>query len=220
MTATLFAPNRHEKEHETKRAEPTVFVIDDDADVRNSITLLVRSVGLNVKSYPTCRDFLDDYCADDFGCLVLDVRMPMMSGLELQAELACLEIEIPIIMISAHGEIPVAIQAMRAGALDFIQKPFSRQTLLDRIHQAVEIDRKNSVARRRRTELSALEQKLSDREREVMNLLVKGKTTKHIARDLNISPKTVDNHRSKVLEKMEVDSVPELILLELAAGGE
>lgn len=209
MTATVLAHQPPDTQH----AEPTVFVVDDDFDVRKSIMLLVRSVGLNVKSFSTCREFLDNYDSDGSNCLVLDVRMPGMSGLELQAELAVRQIKMPIVMISAHGEITIAAEAMRAGALDFIPKPFCRQTLLDRIHQAIEIGRKNCAERARLAKLSALVERLSEREHEVMDLLLKGKTTKHIARDLNISPKTVDNHRAKVLEKMQVDSVAELILL-------
>ena len=195
--------------------QATVFVVDDDSDVRHIVSLLVRSVNLQSELYSSARDFLDAYDPARPGCLVLDVRMPDMSGIELQDELAARHIEIPIIMVTAHGEIPMVTHAMRAGALDFIQKPFSRQTLLDRINQAVEVDARMRDKRSRQENLTALVERVSVREHEVMNLLVAGKTTKEIARKLNISSKTVDNHRAKVLAKMEVDNVPQLILLVL-----
>ncbi len=193
-------------------ASGTVFVVDDDPDVRKSVALLARSVGLEVETYSSAREFLDGYDPSKPGCLVLDVRMPGMTGLEMQKESALLDGP-PVIFVSAHGEIPLATQAIRSGALDFIQKPFSPQTLLERIHEALTIDHQR---RQRRTQACAVQerlQKLTEREREIMQLLARGETAKRIAILLAISPKTVDNHRAKILEKMRVDNPTQLTRL-------
>jgi FixJ family two-component response regulator len=188
----------------------TVFIVDDDADVRRSVSLLVRSIGLADDQYSSAKEFLDRYDPARPGCLVLDVRMPGISGLELQRGLNSRSVFPPIIFISAHGEIPLAIQAIRAGAVDFIQKPFSPQALLDRVREALEIDRNN---RRKRALADQVQDRMSHltvREREIMPRLARGDSTKQIAQRLAISPKTVDNHRASILQKMNVDNPAQL----------
>lgn len=192
---------------------PTVSIVDDDPDVRRSISLLVRSVDLSAQLYSSANEFLEAYNPDSPTCLVLDVRMPGMTGLQLQQTLLERSIQIPIIFITAHGEIPNATAAMRAGAVDFLSKPYSPQLLLDRIHEAIAIDQHAREIDRERLRVKALIAALTEREREVMSLLANGDSTKVISSRLGISPKTVDNHRTKVLEKMGVDYVTQLILL-------
>lgn len=190
--------------------EATVFIVDDDADVRQSVSLLIRSIGLAETCYASAQDFLTHYDPQKPGCLVLDIRMPGMSGLELQKRLNSNVLLPPIIFITAHGEIPLAIQAMRAGAVDFIEKPFSPQALLERIREAIERDREN---RRDQTRAAAVQERmtqLTDREREIMRFLASGQSTKQIAQQLSISSKTVDNHRARILEKMKVDNPTQL----------
>lgn len=191
-------------------AAATVFIVDDDPDVRRAVQLLVRSIGLADECYSTAQDFLQQYDSSRPGCLVLDIRMPGMTGLELQKALAAADIKPPIIFVTAHGEIPCASQALRDGAVDYIQKPFSPQTLLERIREAVQRDQEN---RRKRSLAHGIQDRiarLTDREREIMDLLASGESTKQIAQRLSISPKTVDNHRAKVLEKMNVDNPTQL----------
>lgn len=188
----------------------TVFVVDDDADVRRAVSLLVRSVGLAEDAYASAQDFLDHYDPQKPGCLVLDIRMPGMSGLELQRTVDSSVDLPPIIFITAHGEIPLATQAIRAGAVDFLQKPFSPQMLLERIREALEVDRQNRQTRTRDCGIQDRIKQLTEREREIMCFLARGESTKHIAQHLSISPKTVDNHRTKILEKMNVDNPTQL----------
>ena len=188
----------------------TVFIVDDDPDVRRSVSLLVRSIGLADECFPTAQEFLQQYDPAKPGCLVLDIRMPGMSGLELQKALNASEGMPPVIFITGHAEIPCASQALRDGAVDFIQKPFSPQTLLERIREAVQKDQEN---RRKRAQARSVRERvarLTEREREIMELLSRGESTKQIAQKLAISPKTVDNHRAKVLEKMNVDNPTQL----------
>jgi len=188
----------------------TVFVVDDDPDVRQLVSLLARSVGLAEDAYPSAQEFLDHYDPQKPGCLVLDIRMPGMSGLELQKSLNATALIPPIIFISAYGEIPLAIQAIRGGAVDFLQKPFSPQGLLERILQAIELDRENRLIRRQTDEIQGRMTQLTERESQIMRLLARGQSTKQIAHLLSISPKTVDNHRGKILEKMQVDNPTQL----------
>jgi RNA polymerase sigma factor (sigma-70 family) len=194
-------------------AATTVFIVDDDDDVRRSISLLVRSIGLADESYPSAQNFLEHFDPEKAGCLVLDVRMPGMSGLELQkASHSGLALP-PIIFVSAHGDIPLAIQALRAGAVDFIQKPFSPQALLERIREAIQRDHNS---RRKRAQVEEVQERvdhLTERERQIMGHLVCGDSTKQIAQRLSISPKTVDNHRARILEKMKVDNTTQLARL-------
>ena len=195
-----------------------VFVVDDEEPVRDSLRWLLESVGLSVRCYPKAADFLHDYDAAQPGCLVLDVRMPGMSGLDLQEELARRGAELPTIVITAHGEVPMAVRAVKAGAVDFIQKPFSDQLLLDRVRQALEIDRQDREARQRREEARRRLATLTVRERAVLELVAAGRSNKEAAATLGVATKTIEVHRSRVMEKMEVDSVAELVLACILAG--
>jgi len=197
--------------------EATVFVVDDDPAMRQSLRWLIESVNLAVETYPTAQDFLAAYKPERTGCLVLDVRMPGMGGLDLQEELARREIEIPIIIITGYAEVPTAVRALKAGALDFIEKPFSDQLLLDRIQQAILSDRQVRARKAERAELAARVGQLTPREREVMQLVVAGSSNREIAAELGLSVKTVEVHRARVMEKMEVDSLAELVRLVLSA---
>jgi two-component system, LuxR family, response regulator FixJ len=198
---------------ETAFAAPTVFVVDDDPEVRRSLSLLARSVDLNVETFASAQEFLDNYDPERPGCLVVDVRMPDMSGLELQKQLAARSISLAVILITAHGEIPMAIEAMRAGALDFIQKPFSRHAILERIHQAIRLGGDKHRLQLLQEQFNDRAATLSAREREVMEYLAVGDTTKVIASRLGISSKTVDNHRIKVFDKMGVENAAQLARL-------
>ena len=190
--------------------QPSVFIVDDDSDVRRTVGLLVRSVDLEPRDFPSAQAFLDQYDQDWPGCLILDVRMPGMTGIQLQHELCRRNIDLPVIFITAHGEIPIATSAMRTGAVDFLPKPFSPQILLDRVHEAISLDKGRRAASARRQEVESRTSTLTQREHEVMELLAEGCSNKVIAKRLGISQKTVDNHRSKVLEKMEVDNPAQL----------
>jgi two-component system response regulator FixJ len=198
--------------------EPTVFVVDDDRAMRESLSWLLDSVGLHVRSYATAADFLADHDPAQPGCLVLDVRMPGMSGLDLQAELARRGVELPTIVITGHAEVSMAVRAVKSGAIDFIEKPFSDQLLLDRVRQALEMDRQAREVRSRREDARRRLATLTAREREVLNLVVAGRANKEIASELGVSPKTVEVHRAHVMSKMCVDSLAELIRVTLLAG--
>jgi len=193
--------------------ESTVFVVDDDAAMRDSLRWLLQSIGLAVETYASAEEFLGRYDADQPGCLVLDVRMPGMSGLTLQETLVARGITLPVIVITGYGEVPTAVRALKAGALDFIEKPFNDDVLLERVRQALDKDRTARAARSRQTEARARFAQLTAREREVMELVTAGKANKVIAAELGLSPKTVEVHRANVMRKMEADSVAELVRL-------
>ncbi len=191
--------------------KPAVFIVDDDVAVRDALKFLMRSVGHPVETFASALDFLDAYHDDRPGCLVLDIRMPGMSGLELQDKLVERRAIMPIIFITGHGDVPMAVEAMQAGAMDFIQKPFRDQDLLDRINQALEKDAANRQALK---ELNSIRERLASltpREREVMNLVVHGKANKVIAGDLDLSQRTVEIHRARVMEKMQASSLAHLV---------
>jgi RNA polymerase sigma factor (sigma-70 family) len=193
--------------------QPTVFVVDDDESVRRSLERLVRSVGLNVETFATAREFLSADRPNWPACLVLDVRMPGMSGLDLQEELIAAGYSMPVIFLTGHGDIPMSVRAMKAGAVDFLQKPFSDQDLLDAIHRAIDQDTR---ARQERTEVSEIQRRvdsLTPREREVLALVVQGRLNKQIAYELGLSEKTVKAHRARVMEKMQADSLAHLVRL-------
>jgi two-component system, LuxR family, response regulator FixJ len=198
--------------------EPIVFVVDDDRAMRESLRWLLESVGLTVRTYANAADFLREYEPTQPGCLVLDVRMPGMSGLDLQADLVRRGAGLPTIIVTGHAEVPMAVRAVKAGAVDFIEKPFSDQLLLDRVRQALEIDRLEREVRRRREEARRRLESLTAREREVLMLVAVGKANKEIAAELGLSPKTVEVHRSHVMSKMSVDSLAELIRVAILAG--
>ncbi len=194
-----------------KQPDAVVFVVDDDSSVREAIKSLIRSVGLSVETFETAQEFLRSKRPDAPGCVVLDVRLPGLSGLDLQRELAAHGISIPVIFITGHGDIPMSVRAMKAGALEFLTKPFRDQDLLDAIQQALERDR---AARQQRTETAELRERsdsLTAREREVMSLVVSGLLNKQIAGELGTSEVTVKIHRSQVMKKMGAGSLAELV---------
>jgi len=195
--------------------KPTVFLVDDDEAVRDSLGLLMKSVALTSRSYAAANDFLAEYDPDCPGCLVLDIRMPGMSGMELQQKLIDMRAILPIIFITGHGDIPMAVEAMQRGAVDFIPKPFRDNELLDRINQALEDDRKNRESLVEREEVEKRMEKLTPREKQVLELVVQGKANKVIAGDLEVSQRTVEIHRARVMEKMQVRSLAQLVRIVL-----
>ncbi len=196
---------------------PVVFVVDDDPAMRDSLRWLIESTGLNVETFGDAQTFLARIRPELPGCLVLDVRMPGMSGLDLQAELARRGIGLPTIVVTGHAEVPMAVRAVKAGAIDFIEKPFSDQLLLDRVRQGIEMDRLERDGRARRADVLRRMSLLTQREREVLDLVVAGRANKEIAATLRLSPKTVEVHRAHVMEKMQASSVAELVRLALFA---
>jgi FixJ family two-component response regulator len=195
------------------QTEAIVHVVDDDDAVRDSLSLLLRTVGLCAKTYASADDFLAAFAPDEAGCLVADIRMPGLSGLELQQELIERHAEIPTIFITGHGDVPMAVHAMKAGAVDFIQKPFRDQDLLDRIHQALQIARRSHDERLETTSVQRKFDTLTPRENEVMEKVVAGCANKVIAIDLGVSQRTVELHRARVMQKMGVRSVADLVRL-------
>jgi FixJ family two-component response regulator len=194
-----------------READAVVFVVDDDAAVRRSLDNLIRSVGLRAETFASAQEFLSSKRPDVPGCLVLDVRLPGLSGLDLQNRMAEADMEIPIIFITGHGDIPMTVQAMKAGAVEFLTKPFREQDLLDAIQQALERD---SQARGQRAEIEGLRRRfasLTPREREVMVLMVAGLLNKQIAGELGASETTVKIHRHNVMEKMGAGSLADLV---------
>ena len=194
-----------------KPADPIVFVVDDDASVREAIRSLIMSVGLHVEAFETARDFLRSKLLDAPGCLVLDVRLPGLSGLDLQRELAAHAVKLPIIFITGHGDIPMSVRAMKAGAVEFLTKPFRDQDLLDAIQQALARDRDSRHKQSQIAELRARFEELTAREKEVMGLVAAGLLNKQIAGELRISEITVKIHRAQVMKKMGAGSLADLV---------
>jgi two-component system response regulator FixJ len=198
--------------------DATVFVVDDDPAVRHSLAWLIESIGLRVEAFPSAQAFLEAYAAGRPGCLVLDVRMPGMSGTNLQERLVAMGVTLPVIFVTGHGDVPMAVRAMKRGALDFIEKPFNNQELLDRVHQAIRQDASQRREHARLADLCARLASLTPREREVMDMVVAGKANKRMARDLNVSVKTIEAHRARLMEKVKAQSISELVQMALACS--
>ena len=190
--------------------QPVVYVVDDEPSIRNSAKELIESVGLRVQTFATAQEFLRARRPDVPGCLVLDVRLPGLSGLDLQRELARTINPLPIIFITGHGDIPMTVKAMKAGAVDFLAKPYRHQDLLDAIARAIERDRLDRMQRSELAELRHRYESLTPREREVMAFLVKGMLNKQVAAELAMTEPTVKFHRAHVMQKMKVESIAEL----------
>lgn len=194
-----------------KDAQPTVFIVDDDSGVRSSIRILLKSIGQNAVPYASAQEFLESYRIEQPGCLILDIRMPGMSGLELQLELNKRGAVIPVIFITGHGDIPMAVEAMRHGAFDFAQKPFRDQELIDRVQQALARDAETRRDLQAHTQIKARLESLTPRERQVLELTVAGHANKVMAQDLGLSQRTVEIHRAHVMEKMAARSLAHLV---------
>ncbi len=197
------------------QAAATVFVVDDDQAMRNSLKWLISSVGLPVEVFASADDFLRGHQSGRPGCMLLDVRMPGMSGLELQEVLGEKGITLPVIIITGHGDVPMAVRAMKAGAIDFIEKPFNDEMLLEGIRRALNLDERQRHAHLERAEVSARLAQLTPREHEVMSMVTDGKSNKEIAHELGVSAKTVEAHRARVMEKMQAGSLAELVRMAL-----
>ncbi len=194
----------------------TVFIVDDEEAVSDSIALLLRSVGLRTKVFTDPRGFLNEYRPDQPGCLVLDVRMPKMSGLELQQELSRRHYTLPVIFITGHGDVPMAVEAMRAGALDFLQKPFKDDELIRRVQKALEQDAEERGLLKQREEMRQRWQELTAREREVADRIVDGQANKVVAVDLGLSERTVELHRAHIMQKMGARALAQLVQMVLS----
>jgi FixJ family two-component response regulator len=189
----------------------TVFVVDDDEGVRNSLRFLLKSVGLASRALSSASEFLDSYKPSQPGCLVLDVRMPGMSGLELQQQLNLRGATIPVIFITGHGDVPMAVEAMQHGAFDFLQKPFRDQELIDRIQRALERDARSRTVLAQHARIRERIESLTPREREVLTLMTKGKPNKVMAAELGVSQRTIEIHRARVMEKTAAASLAQLV---------
>jgi FixJ family two-component response regulator len=202
------------------KRKPVIYIVDDDDGMRRALTVLITTIGYQAVAFAKPTEFLAKYDPGQPGCLVLDVRMPEMSGLEVQQHLNKAGSMLPVILVSGHGDIPMAVQAMKDGAFDFLQKPFRDQELIDRINGALKLDAQNRESVDRLADLKAREQSLTPREREVLVLVVDGKANKVIAIDLGLSERTVEIHRANVMEKMGARSVAHLVKMHLMLGGE
>lgn len=195
--------------------EATVFVIDDDEAVRDALSVHLDLAGLPSRSFASAADFLAAISPDQSGCAVIDIRMPDMDGLSLQQEMIRRGLTLPVIIITGHGDVPAAVTAFRAGAVDFLQKPFDEDQLIERVREAIERDRRDRRLNLEVTEIRRRYELLSPREREVMDLIAEGHANKVIAIRLDIGVRTVETHRAKVLEKMDVKSASELARMRL-----
>ena len=192
-------------------AGATIYVVDDDPSMREALKNLLRSVGLAVETFGSAQEFLSGRRSEAIGCLILDVRLPGLGGLDLQRQLAEANVHLPIIFITAHGDIQMSVRAIKAGAVEFLTKPFRDQDLLDAVQQAVDLDRVQRAHRAELMTLSARYESLSSREKEVMELVVRGRLNKQIAAEIGTSEATVKLHRAHVIQKMQADSLADLI---------
>lgn len=198
--------------------DAVIYIVDDDEAIRKSLALLMRSQGYESATYATASEFLEGYDGSRDGCLVLDVRMPGMTGLELQDVLAEREIELPVIIMTGHGDVTMAVRAMKAGARDFIEKPFQNQVLLDRIEEALAETREEQGRRQQAARIHERMELLTPREHQTLELLVAGKLNKQVAAELDISVRTVEAHRAKIMEKLDARSLSDLVRMSLLAG--
>lgn len=195
---------------------PTVYVIEDDEAVRDSLRMMLESLGQKVETFPRADDFLKAYREEMAGCIVLDIRMPGMNGMELQRKLNAMNSILPIIFVTGHGDVPMAVEAMQQGAVDFIQKPYREQELLDKIQKAITLDTENRNELKEVQKIRERCESLTPREQEVMDMMVDGKANKVIAIDLDISQRTVEIHRARVMEKMGAKSLAQLVRMSIA----
>lgn len=202
---------------EEKILKSIVYIVDDDQAIRHAMGLLLKSVGLQHQVFESADDFLEHHTGNNDGCLVLDIRMPGLSGLELQQKLTEMGSALPIIFITGHGDIPMAVDAMQKGAFDFIQKPFRDQELLDRISEALSTARKREAEREHKLEVQDRIATLTKREHEVLDLVVTGKPNKIIAHELGVSQRTIEIHRARVMDKMRAKSLAQLVRMHMAA---
>lgn len=212
--------NKPEQENETQSEQQgVVFIVDDDEALRDSLRWLIESVGLMVETHDSADSFLQSYYPGQSGCLLLDVRMPGMSGLELQEQLESRDVRLPVVIITGHGDVAMAVRAMKAGAMDFIEKPFDDELLLASIQRALSLDVEQRKSRATQAEILARLAHLTRREHQVMELVTTGKANKQIASELNVSAKTVEAHRAHVMEKMQANSLAELVRMSMLASG-
>ncbi len=204
---------------EPKITDPKIYIIDDDQAVRESLEWLISSVNLPVQSFGSAEEFLKSFDATQPGCVIADVRMPQMSGLELQKVLFKQSPNIPVIIVTGHGELDMAVYSMKDGAFDFIQKPYKQQAMLDTVQKAVRRSVEAFKAHGKTSEFSGLLDKLTNREREVLNHVLEGEPNKRIAGNLKISEKTVEFHRARIMEKFDARSLAELIKKTVVAKG-
>jgi two-component system response regulator FixJ len=198
-----------------KKNKPIVFIVDDDNDLCQSLQFLLESVGLQVNTFNNGHDFLSSFKPVRMGCILLDIRMPFMSGLELQEQLNHHKNTLPIIFMTGHGDVPMAVRAMKAGAFDFLTKPFNDQMMLDQIQKAITEHQKIASQSQQHDEVNNNFKTLTNREHEILRLVVEGKLNKEVAFELNISTKTVELHRSHIMQKMKATTVAELVKLYL-----
>ena len=199
-------------------AQPKVYVVDDDPAVRDSLEILLKLAGFDVSAFESAVKFLSDAQPGAGDCLIADIRMPEMDGLTLQQELLRRGSQLPLIIITGHGDVPLAVQVMKAGAVDFLEKPFARETLLAAIRNALERAQQPTVSNDARQEILRRLARLTEREREVYELVVAGKLSKQIAFELGASPRTIEIHRGRVMQKMEARTVQDLVRMAISAG--